>query len=129
MERPSTFTPAGTTKGETLLIISADGALSAAIQAEQNFEAEEASGLPDVPEFIEHFNQQGVWDLKDIPGAEDVVLTRKFGNETCVPSLHISQRSTASWDPLSVLSVPSVLSVLAAPVFLDGPLLGADVQP
>lgn len=65
-----------------MLTTSADGALAAAIQAEQQFEAEEATSLPEVPEFIEHFNQQGVWDLKDVPGAEDVVLTRKFGNET-----------------------------------------------
>jgi hypothetical protein len=62
----------------------ADGALAAAIQAEQQFESEEAANQPEEPEFLTHFKSQGVWDLKTLPGAEDVILTRKFGNEQYV---------------------------------------------
>lgn len=43
---------------------------------------EENSAHPEVPEFLETFRTQGVWEIKDAAGVDDVTLIRKFGSET-----------------------------------------------
>ena len=34
------------------------------------------------PEFLKSFREQGVWKIEDVAGADEVALTRTFGNET-----------------------------------------------
>lgn len=63
---------------------SADGTLVSALAAEHKYELESAAAQPEVPAFIESFKAQGVWNIEDAAGSDDVVLTRKFGNETYV---------------------------------------------
>ena len=43
-----------------------------------------------MPEFLETFRSQGVWEVQDVPGVDDVVLTRKFGSETYVLPTYLS---------------------------------------
>lgn len=45
---------------------------------------ESAAAQPEVPAFIESFKAQGVWNIEDTAGSDDVILTRKFGNETYI---------------------------------------------
>ncbi|KAF7316539.1 hypothetical protein MIND_00173200 [Mycena indigotica] len=40
------------------------------------------TGTEGQPEFLTAFKQQGVWEINDVPGNDEVLLTRKFGNET-----------------------------------------------
>lgn len=54
------------------------------IAAEQKYELETAATLPEIPEFIDAFRSNGVWDIVDAPMNDDVILVRKFGNEKCV---------------------------------------------
>ncbi|KAF7318716.1 hypothetical protein HMN09_00383500 [Mycena chlorophos] len=51
---------------------------------ELNYEIEHAheTGVDDKPEFLVAFEQEGVWEIQDKPGNDEVFLTRKFGNET-----------------------------------------------
>ncbi|OCF40315.1 complement component 1 Q subcomponent-binding protein, mitochondrial [Kwoniella heveanensis CBS 569] len=67
-----------------------DGNLASALAAEHKFELENAATLPEVPAFVENFKTQGIWEINDIPGEDDVVLTRKFGNETIKLTFQIS---------------------------------------
>ncbi|WWC94195.1 hypothetical protein V866_001035 [Kwoniella sp. B9012] len=67
-----------------------DSTLASALAAEHKFELENAAQLPEVPAFIETFKTQGVWEIQDIPGEDDVTLTRKFGNETLKLTFQIS---------------------------------------
>lgn len=62
--------------------ISGDSSLSAAISAEHQFEIETAASQPEIPEFLDTFKSQRTWEIQDNAGADDVILTRKFGNET-----------------------------------------------
>jgi complement component 1 Q subcomponent-binding protein len=61
--------------------ITGDSSLSAAITAEHSFELETAASQPEIPEFLDTFRSQRTWEIEDNPGADDVILTRKFGNE------------------------------------------------
>ncbi|WVF71397.1 hypothetical protein IAT40_006201 [Kwoniella sp. CBS 6097] len=67
-----------------------DSNLASALAAEHKFEQENAATLPEVPAFVENFKTQGIWEISDIPGEDDVVLTRKFGNETIKLTFQIS---------------------------------------
>ncbi|WVR07054.1 hypothetical protein IAU60_004093 [Kwoniella sp. DSM 27419] len=67
-----------------------DSNLASALAAEHKFELENAAAVPEVPAFVESFKTQGVWDITDIPGEDDVILTRKFGNETIKLTFQIS---------------------------------------
>lgn len=67
--------------------LSADGTLISALAAEHKYELESAAAQPEVPAFIESFKAQGVWNIEDTAGSDDIVLTRKFGNETYVFNL------------------------------------------
>lgn len=58
---------------------SSDVLLSQKLQEELNFET--ADGAEEVPEVIKSFLAQGTWSVNDVPGNDEVTLTRKFGNE------------------------------------------------
>lgn len=47
---------------------------------------EEMRDTDEVPTSIKDFLENGPFEITDIPGHEEVVLTRQFGNETCVIS-------------------------------------------
>ncbi|WVO16177.1 hypothetical protein L204_103847 [Cryptococcus depauperatus] len=52
-----------------------DGTLSSALAAEHKYEVESTNGQPEAPEFIENFKAQGVWEIEDIPGSDDVSVS------------------------------------------------------
>ncbi|KAF9459642.1 mitochondrial glycoprotein [Collybia nuda] len=58
-----------------------DIAFSQKLQEELNYEKEANAELAETPEFLKAFQQQGIWQIDDTPGNDEVVLTRKFGNE------------------------------------------------
>ena len=58
-----------------------DAVLSAAISAEHAYEVQETNAQPEIPEFLDTFRSNRTWEIQDNPGADDVVLTRKFGSE------------------------------------------------
>lgn len=57
----------------------ADGELAAALAAEHAYETESATD--EKPEFFKNLEQDGVWAVKDVAGSDDVILSRKFGDE------------------------------------------------
>ncbi|EIW70597.1 hypothetical protein TREMEDRAFT_73516 [Tremella mesenterica DSM 1558] len=66
-----------------------DTQLSSALASEHTYELESASPS-EIPEFLETFQEMKIWDIQDVSGSEDVVLTRKFGNETLKLTFQIS---------------------------------------
>ncbi|OTA80243.1 hypothetical protein M434DRAFT_401845 [Hypoxylon sp. CO27-5] len=73
-----------------------DQELSVKLQSEIQFEGDMKEESP-VPASVKDFLENSPFELKDIPGKEDVVLTRKFGNETITVSFSISDLS--NYDP------------------------------
>jgi len=58
-----------------------DGELCAKLTAELNYETENANPNEE-PEFLQAFKSTGIWTIEDKAGADEIALTRKFGNET-----------------------------------------------
>ncbi|GAA5834741.1 hypothetical protein JCM11251_003650 [Rhodosporidiobolus azoricus] len=56
-------------------------ALSTKLEEELNFETQEGSFGQDEPEFLKAFREEGVWQVEDIQGSDEVTLRRTFGNE------------------------------------------------
>ncbi|KAG5649775.1 hypothetical protein H0H81_002078 [Sphagnurus paluster] len=56
-----------------------DLALSQKLQEELKYEKESEQSHP--PDFLTAFQAQGVWEIQDVLGNDEVTLTRKFGNE------------------------------------------------
>ncbi len=61
-----------------------DGELASALAAEHAYETEGASSSK--PAFLQELEAEGVWSVSDTANADDVVISRKFGDETCVHS-------------------------------------------
>lgn len=59
---------------------SSDVALASKLAEELQYETEAADKVE--PDFLTSFKSQGVWDVKDASGVDEVTLERKFGNET-----------------------------------------------
>ncbi|KDE03009.1 hypothetical protein MVLG_06477 [Microbotryum lychnidis-dioicae p1A1 Lamole] len=58
-------------------------ALTAKLAEEINYEQEQAADtINNEPDFLKEFKNQGVWEIIDEPGADEVILTRTFGQET-----------------------------------------------
>lgn len=57
-----------------------DVSLAQKLAEELQYEKEAAA--PAEPDFLKAFKAQGVWQIEDVPGNDEVTLTRKFGNET-----------------------------------------------
>ncbi|KAF5379144.1 hypothetical protein D9615_006044 [Tricholomella constricta] len=55
--------------------------LSQKLQEELNYEKEAEAVNSGTPDFLKAFNEQGVWEIQDVLGNDEVTLTRKFGNE------------------------------------------------
>ncbi|KAF7325971.1 F-box domain-containing protein [Mycena kentingensis (nom. inval.)] len=56
-----------------------DSALVSKLSEELKYERESNENAD--PDFLTSFKEQGVWQIKDLPGDCEVVLTRQFGNE------------------------------------------------
>ncbi|KAG5641766.1 hypothetical protein DXG03_004261 [Asterophora parasitica] len=60
---------------------SSDIALSQKLTEELNYEKEAEAGTSGAPDFLKAFQEEGVWEISDVLGNDEVALTRKFGNE------------------------------------------------
>ncbi|KAJ7190217.1 mitochondrial glycoprotein [Mycena pura] len=58
---------------------SSDVSLSQKLAEELKYENEAKEDAE--PEFLRMFNAQGIWEMRDVPGDNEVVLTRQFGDE------------------------------------------------
>jgi complement component 1 Q subcomponent-binding protein len=59
-----------------------DDELSAKLESELQFESELKDKNEELPASVKDFLENSPFELVDTPGKEDVVLKRKFGNET-----------------------------------------------
>ncbi|KDQ58333.1 hypothetical protein JAAARDRAFT_99398, partial [Jaapia argillacea MUCL 33604] len=57
-----------------------DVALSQKLAEELKYEKEAATEAD--PDFLKAFKAQGIWQIEDVAGNDEVTLTRQFGNET-----------------------------------------------
>ncbi|KAI1497278.1 suaprga1-like protein [Biscogniauxia marginata] len=73
-----------------------DQELSSKLESELQFE-HEIKDKDHVPASVKDFLENSPFELKDTPGTEDVVLTRKFGDETITVTFSISD--LANYDP------------------------------
>ncbi|PVG01452.1 mitochondrial glyco protein [Serendipita vermifera] len=73
----------------------ADKVLVQKITEEINHEVEAAKEDPAVPEFLEEFKKAGIWTIEDKPGQDEVVVTRKYNNETIRVMFSISDVENA----------------------------------
>jgi complement component 1 Q subcomponent-binding protein len=76
-----------------------DAALSQKIAEEIKYEKEAAEDSAEVPEFLKAFNAQGVWQINDTTGNDEVTLTRKFGNENIRLIFSIGDMQSTENDP------------------------------
>jgi complement component 1 Q subcomponent-binding protein len=53
------------------------------LQQELDYENQE-NAAAGTPEFVKEFTSHGVWSIEDSAGQDEVALSRKFGQETCV---------------------------------------------
>ncbi|KAL1859396.1 Mitochondrial acidic protein mam33 [Paecilomyces lecythidis] len=61
-----------------------EGDVELVAKFEEELQHEKASGLEDLDASVQNVKyvlENGPWEVKDIPGEQEVVLTRKFGNE------------------------------------------------
>ncbi len=58
-----------------------DEELSAKLDSEIQFETEVKANEPQ-PASVKDFLESGLFEIEDIPGREEVVLKRTYGNET-----------------------------------------------
>ena len=75
-----------------------DNDLRAGLQQEISYEREaaEAAGGPDVdPEWLAQFRSEGVWNVEDKPGSDEIALTRSFGNEQIRVLFSVGEIDTA----------------------------------
>lgn len=76
--------------------VEVDEELSVKLESELQFEGEMKEN-EQLPASVKDFLENSPFELKDIPGKEDVRLTRKFGNETITVSFSISD--LANYEP------------------------------
>ncbi|KAH9916979.1 mitochondrial glycoprotein [Epithele typhae] len=74
---------------------STDVALTQRLAEELKYEKEGIAGEPD---FLKAFKEQGIWKIEDTPGMDEVILTRKFGNEDIRLVFSVSDVQSAEQD-------------------------------
>ncbi|KAG6333197.1 hypothetical protein ID866_5894 [Astraeus odoratus] len=72
---------------------SSDVLLSQKLAEELKYEKEASNEAE--PEFLTTFKQQGLWQVEDVEGNDEVTLTRKFGNENIRVMFSIADIQTA----------------------------------
>lgn len=83
-----------------------DEELSVKLQSEIQFEGDMKANAP-VPASVKDFLENSPFELKDVPGKEDVTLTRTFGNETITVTFSISD--LANYEPDDVYNEEGAL--------------------
>ncbi|KAK4700154.1 hypothetical protein P7C70_g6100, partial [Phenoliferia sp. Uapishka_3] len=73
--------------------------LSLKLQEEISFEQENAES--EEPAFLQDFKKDGVWKIEDTPGADEVVLTRTWENESIRLLFSISDLDAGDVEPES----------------------------
>jgi len=58
-----------------------DLALVQKLQEEVQYEAADTDPKA-IPQFLEAFQSQGVWNIADVSGSDEIIMTRTFGNES-----------------------------------------------
>ncbi|CAK9786116.1 aerobic respiration-related protein [Cutaneotrichosporon oleaginosum] len=94
-----------------------DSELAAAIAAEIAYESEGASSSK--PGFLQELEDEGVWSLSDTANSDDVVVSRKFGDETLKLTFQISDLD----NPEAVESVDADGNVVEDPAYITSSLL------
>lgn len=99
--RPTLFSPQFRTFSTTLLRKegNTDQALSAAFQEELKYEEESAQNEPTVPEFLSKFKAASVWQLRDKPGHDEVILERTYGDEQLRVEFSVADLMDAPEEP------------------------------
>ncbi|KAG1763720.1 mitochondrial glycoprotein [Suillus occidentalis] len=78
---------------------STDVVLSQKLAEELKYEKEAVADAPEEPEFLKTFKEQGVWEIQDVAGNDEVTLIRKFGNETIRMMFSIADIQSAEEEP------------------------------
>ncbi|KAG2156899.1 mitochondrial glycoprotein [Suillus bovinus] len=77
---------------------STDVVLSQKLAEELKYEKEAVADAPE-PEFLKTFKEQGIWEIQDVTGNDEVTLVRKFGNETIRMMFSIADIQNAEDEP------------------------------
>ncbi|KAG1775566.1 mitochondrial glycoprotein [Suillus placidus] len=78
---------------------STDVVLSQKLAEELKYEKEAVADAPGEPEFLKTFKEQGMWEIQDVAGNDEVTLIRKFGNETIRMMFSIADIQSAEEEP------------------------------
>ncbi|KAG1800362.1 mitochondrial glycoprotein [Suillus plorans] len=78
---------------------STDILLSQKLAEELKYEKEAVADAPGEPEFLKTFKEQGIWEIQDVTGNDEVTLVRKFGNETIRMMFSIADIQNAEEEP------------------------------
>ncbi|KAG1903114.1 mitochondrial glycoprotein [Suillus fuscotomentosus] len=78
---------------------STDVVLSQKLAEELKYEKEAVADAPGEPEFLKTFKEQGIWEIQDVTGNDEVTLVRKFGNETIRMMFSIADIQNAEEEP------------------------------
>ncbi|KAG1851977.1 mitochondrial glycoprotein [Suillus subluteus] len=78
---------------------STDVVLSQKLAEELKYEKEAVADAPEEPEFLKTFKEEGIWEIQDVAGNDEVTLVRKFGNETIRMMFSIADIQNAEEEP------------------------------
>ncbi|KAJ5623235.1 hypothetical protein N7490_011840 [Penicillium lividum] len=84
----------------------AEGDIELLAKLEEEVKHEKASGAEDAKEqkaSIDYTLQAGEWQVKDVAGEQEVVLSKKFGNETIRVTFTVADINNLSEDPMDDL--------------------------
>ncbi|KAJ6114681.1 hypothetical protein N7486_000459 [Penicillium sp. IBT 16267x] len=84
----------------------AEGDIELLAKLDEEVKHEKASGAEDAKEqkaSIDYTLQAGEWQVKDVAGEQEVVLTKKFGNETIRVTFTVADINNLSEDPMDDL--------------------------
>ncbi|GMK59441.1 hypothetical protein CspeluHIS016_0800470 [Cutaneotrichosporon spelunceum] len=96
-----------------------DAELAAALAAEYAYETEGASSSK--PGFLQELQDEGVWSLADTANSDDVVISRKFGDEALKLTFQISDLDNT--DPVESVDADGNVVEDVAPAFITSSLL------
>ncbi|KAI9925662.1 hypothetical protein ASPWEDRAFT_41787 [Aspergillus wentii DTO 134E9] len=82
--KPATRSPYAAFSTSSVFRQSAEGDVELVAKLEDEVKHEKASGLEDLESSVQNIQyvlQNNSWEVKDVPGEQEIVLTKKFGNE------------------------------------------------
>ncbi|KAG1862410.1 mitochondrial glycoprotein [Suillus tomentosus] len=95
----ASMTAARAFSASTCRFSEADVVLSQKLAEELKYEKEAVADAPGEPEFLKTFKEQGIWEIQDVTGNDEVTLVRKFGNETIRMMFSIADIQNAEEEP------------------------------